>query len=845
MILQNEQGANKVQDTEPPEVETPPAVRRTGPVPISPAVFYQGVAVGHPDGIQGLVFAGADGAPCDHLWNIRGADAGQWAAAKVKDRKPAYMTMAAFKPDAVSRFKGRAAQNVVALSGFWFDIEGSPEKFSKPGGEAGGYSDGKAVLAAVGAFGRAVPSLVPNFLVLTGSGGAHLHYTLKEPLTFSEWSPRAKALVALAALYGFKVDAQCTTDAARIMRAPGSLHQKTGVEVTAYQWRAERYELEDWDRLTGYVPGAALAPEMLKPRKGSGPSINGDVLDPHTKFSYLQAAEQCGAMRAAAQRNGQDTAYPVWILAAKTADLSKEGREFAHEISCKHDDYDTTATDKKLDSLTGGPASCEAWATAYGAGGPCESCAYQGKIKNPAVQLGTVPDAAPPGVVALLEPENVPEWVAKLNTRFALVRHGSKMVIVDMQTPSMTGRGVVLSVGYLDIAAFRQLLNGRFAPIQKAGDKPRNLADAWLSHAARRQYAGLVFAPGEALPADVLNLWQGFAVEPLAGDVAPWLEVLAALVPDDAERRYVLRWLAWKVQNPGGVPDTLLIFKGAKGTGKNSLFDPLILLFGRHAMLADDPELIAGRFTWHLMSLAFAVLDEAVFIQDPRQADRIKARVTAKTMHYEQKGMDPVQGVNRCAYVMLTNHEYVWQATNDERRAVVLQVGEALRGNLEFWGRYHAWAEGPGPAALLHYLQGVDLTGFNPRQIPKGEALRLQVEQTALRTPAAAWWHQCLSEGAIRWRDGADRVAYLKDVGETEVDRAALRLSYEQSAAGRTRAHTEWPAIARKLNDWAGAEGVRKVRARTDGGREYRDVFPALSELRVAFTTATNIKFAD
>ena len=607
MILQNEQGLDKVQSIGPPEVETLPAVRRNGPVPVSPAAFYQGVAVGHPDGVQGLVFAGAGGAPNDHLWNIRGADAGELAAAKVKDRKPAYVTMAAFKPDAVSRFKGRAAQNVVALCGFWVDIEGSPEKFNKPGGEAGGYPDGKAVLAAVGAFGRAVPSLVPNFLVLTGSGGAHLHYTLNESLTVSEWGPRAKALVALAALHGFKIDAQCTTDAARIMRAPGSVHQKTGVEVTAYQWRTERYELAEWDRLTGYVPGVVLAPEMQKPRKGSGSSINGDVLDPHAKFSYLQAAEQCGAMRTAAQRNGQDATYPVWILAAKTADLSKEGREFAHEISCKHDDYDTTATDKKLDSLTGGPANCEAWATAYGVGGPCESCAYRGKIKNPAVQLGTVPDVAPPGAVALLEPENVPDWVAELNPRFALVRHGSKMVIVDMQTPSMTGRGVVLSVGYLDIAAFRQLLNGRFAPIQKAGDKPRNLADAWLSHAARRQYAGLVFAPGEALPADVLNLWQGFAVEPLAGDVAPWLEVLAALVPDDADRRYVLRWLAWKVQNPGGVPDTLLIFKGAKGTGKNSLFDPLILLFGRHAMLADDPELIAGRFTWHLMSLAFAV----------------------------------------------------------------------------------------------------------------------------------------------------------------------------------------------------------------------------------------------
>ena len=70
---------------------------------------------------------------------------------------------------------------------------------------------------------------------------------------------------------------------------------------------------------------------------------------------------------------------------------------------------------------------------------------------------------------------------------------------------------------------------------------------------------------------------------------------------------------------------------------------------------------------------------------------------------------------------MLTNHEYVWQASNDERRAVVIESGESLRGNLEFWKQYHAWVLGDGPAALLHYLQGVDLAGFNPRAIPKAK----------------------------------------------------------------------------------------------------------------------------
>ncbi len=255
------------------------------------------------------------------------------------------------------------------------------------------------------------------------------------------------------------------------------------------------------------------------------------------------------------------------------------------------------------------------------------------------------------------------------------------------------------------------------------GDKPRPLAAAWLNHPNRRQAEGMALDPSNALGPDMLNQYQGFGVEPVAGDVQPWLEVLAALVPDPAYRAYVLNWLAWKIQNPGGVPDTILIFRGAKGTGKNSLFDPLMAIFGRHAMLADNPELVAGRFTGHLMHMLFVVMDEAVFTGDPRQAATIKARVTAKLMHYESKGLEPIPGRNLIAYVMLTNGGHVWQATTDERRAVVIDVGEGLRGNLEFWSKYHAWVN-TGAGALLHYLQRVDVRGFNPRAIPKGDALK-------------------------------------------------------------------------------------------------------------------------
>ncbi len=813
--------------------------------------FYRAISIREPGSVQIVVTNGLQGAPTDHAVCKPDDDFAGFAQARVVGTRPAYISMASFAHGAVNRFSGRTKANAVSLAAFWFDIEGSKEKFNRPGGAKAGYPNCESALRAVKSF-ISETQLRPNYVVYTGSGGIHVYWVLSAAVSPADHTPRATRLLQLATANDLLIDAQCTTDTARIMRAPGSVHQKTGHPVHVRKLQAEPYTLAEFDKLLGLENRVSGMGVTTAARQTSG--INADVLSPATPYSVRLAAAKCQSLAMAMSRNGKDTPYLPWVLAAKTADLSVEGRVFAHEVSSGHPDYDPSETEKKLDSLTGGPASCEAWASAWGSAGPCASCSYRGQVKNPAIQLGAMVNTTIPGATATVPGNNLPQWVAELNQRYALCRVGSKVVVVDRRSPSMSVSGALESLGFLDLSAFRTMLSGRYVPFEKPGEKSRPLADSWLRHPDRRQYEGLVFSPGASIPERLLNLWQGFAVEPRSGDVSLWMDVLKALVPGDDERLYVLRWLAWKIQNPGGVPDTILIFRGAKGTGKNSLFDPVLTLFGRNALLADDAELIAGRFTWHLMSICFAVLDEAVFVGDPRQADRIKSRVTAKQMTYEQKGMDPVQGINRCAYVMLTNHEHVWQATCDERRAVVIDVGEGLKvqaldGNADpnvamWWERYHAWATGDGPSHLLHMLLGLDLTGFNPRVTPKNEALRQQVEITALRDPAAAWWHQCLTEGSICWRDGGvERRVDLSEESETQVNRAHLRSSYEGSGPARGRGSGDWPSVSRKLNRWAGLSGLRKTRVRTGAGRTWTEGLPSLQQLRKGFTDSTGVRF--
>jgi hypothetical protein len=74
---------------------------------------------------------------------------------------------------------------------------------------------------------------------------------------------------------------------------------------------------------------------------------------------------------------------------------------------------------------------------------------------------------------------------------------------------------------------------------------------AVAEHTQRREYAGLVFAPGRDVPG-YFDLWRGYAVEPRRGDCSKFLAHLRDNVcrGDDALYGWVVGWFAQIVQQP-------------------------------------------------------------------------------------------------------------------------------------------------------------------------------------------------------------------------------------------------------------------------------------------------------
>lgn len=748
-----------------------------------------------------------------------GQDFGAWVNG-FDGRSDTYVSMATFP-----RGARRTAEHAGRLKSLFFDLDCEP-------GKAGKYeSKEDAIRAFVGFLKKT--GLRATHLVRSGRG-VHAYFALATSIDAATYVDLSSRLAALARREGLLFDPAVMANAAQVMRIPGTINSKNGATCTATRLHA--HDFYSVDAIAALLP--SVAPDAGPPAatgRAFDASVKAEVIAGDSRPSDPQTViAECPAMGEVARTRG-DVPEPFWRAMLGLAKHTTGGADMAHQLSEGYAGYDFAETQRKIDGWKTGPTTCTEFGKHTKA---CETCPHSGKIKSPIV-LGYSAPAAPAardgGIGEAVDAAT--EDAKKVYKRYAEVRVGMGVVVLDRQTPVVTAMGVVTRPDYLTVAAFRQALRGRWAPTLKKADKPRPLADAFLSDPERPRFEGTVFAPGEVVPANVLNLYQGYAVEPRHGNVRPWLRVLGAVAPNRATRRYILRWLAWKVQNPGAVPGTILLVTGSKGAGKNALFEPIVRIFGAHGAVFDDSEQIAGRFTLHLMTLAFVVLDEALFTGDPKQADRIKSRVTATSMSYEGKGLTPIPGVNRGAYVSLTNHTHVWQADTYERRAVISEAGNSLIGNRPFWNAYYRWLATGGPSALLHMLQCVNLSGFDPRDIPKGAALRRQIAHTTLRDPAASWWHTVLSEGAVTARSGAQ--TYLESAAATEVDKTHLRESFEGSGARRPG---DWDAAMRKLRAWAGASGISERRGRAGNGRVRMLVLPPLDDMRAAFTAATGVE---
>jgi len=443
--------------------------------------------------------------------------------------------------------------------------------------------------------------------------------------------------------------------------------------------------------------------------------------------------------------------------------------------------------------------------------------------------------------------ENMAPHLAVMNDRHFLWRNGSKIRIGELMERQLNGHTYIDLVGYtapdFRVACANQIFMGDA------------VADMWLASPDRREITGTTLSTKHApftIVGERMNIWQGFGVEPEAGDHV-WFtkHILKLIGPKYAG--YLLRWIAYGFQHPERPIGTAIMLIGKPGTGKGLLCNTLRSMWGPHGQTIYTPEALTGKFNAHLRHCCFAFLDEPPWAGEKRGVDVLKHIITEPTIRVEPKGLDSEEVDNRLKIIAATNHQWVAQIEQSDRRFVVFEVNEELHGDETYFTELATKADDPAcKAAALHYLLNLDLSGFRPERDRPMTRIYAQQKASSL-TGDWLFWRRVIEAGSFNIiRGGQAKFAIPdSDMG------GQFGPGAEHTKPQIYRCYTEWHDFVgrgsavipdvfwKNFHRWAGKVNTRRDQYVAGGERQSYITLPPLSVLGRRLREHLGEKFED
>ena len=230
-------------------------------------------------------------------------------------------------------------------------------------------------------------------------------------------------------------------------------------------------------------------------------------------------------------------------------------------------------------------------------------------------------------------------------------------------------------------------VNARVPPIIGPDGKPIPAAK-WLdTHAAVEQ---MTWAPGlpmlieDKLISDggwierpgctVFNLYRAPSLKPKAGNIAPWLNLVRNVFPNEAD--HIITWLAHRLQRPHEKVNHALVLGGKPGIGKDTILEPIKQAIGPWNFADVSPKQVLGRFNGFLKSVILRVNEARDLGEFDRYAfhDHMKAYIAAPpdVNHIDEKNVKEYYVFNLCGVIITSNHKTdgIYLPADDRRHMV-------------------------------------------------------------------------------------------------------------------------------------------------------------------------------
>ena len=416
-----------------------------------------------------------------------------------------------------------------------------------------------------------------------------------------------------------------------------------------------------------------------------------------------------------------------------------------------------------------------------------------------------------------------PQHISEFNDAFFVSNEGGKSgVYKEDIDPVLNRRKLVL----FSKQSFELQYANEYAVVN---DARKNAASDWLKHPMRRSYERIVFDPIGNVHVNCYNLWQGFAVIPVAGDWSKLQQHILDVIccGNTIHCRYILGWMARAVQYRNQPGEVALVFRGGRGTGKGILARSLARLFGQHGLQIFNAKHLTGNFNAHLRDCILLYCDEAFWAGDKSGEAVLKGLITEPTIFVEGKGKDALSTPNFLHIVMTSNEDWVVPAGNDERRFAAFDVSSQHQQDEPYFKAIQNQLDNGGLEAMLYDLLHYPLKGYSVRAIPNTTALQQQKINSLDRV--ARWFFERLAEERLSYGDSGWIVEQVKgNITRNFSDYC------QRNGLGQFNNKSDATILGAHLKKLLG-QGLQSTRPTINGRREYCWAFPDLATCRKAF----------
>jgi hypothetical protein len=555
-------------------------------------------------------------------------------------------------------------------------------------------------------------------LVINSGGGIHAYWCLDFPVPKKEWLILAADFKKFWIDQGLQIDPVVTADCARVMRVPDTFNHKikdspklVSLLIPKPEKITRKYKIEDIKRA---LP-KAHEPEIFD--LGDKPShlqaFKGGITKNDASASLMMSL--CKQVEVAITTGGANRSEPEWHADLGLLKYTIEAPVILHTASDKHPGYSLNETNNKAANWTAAPTTCERYYDKL-ASTLCDGCAYKGKLTSP-IQLGY---PIPRGLNAVLTAATTKQTTT--NTPPPAYLSASTEILEVSRNFAWDSEALFLynikTGRYVQKDRFITNFANRFIDLGSS-DKPRIMAlgQAWIQNPLRRAANGVKMVPNapEDLPDGAINSWLGFSVEPIKGDIKPFIKLFKRQIPNPNDRKYVLHWIANLFQNPANKAFTsIVMWSRTQGTGKNLVWECVGNLFNERHFTLVSQEVFDDAFTEWKANRVFVICDEVSSTEKRQTADRIKGWITSSSNAINTKNEPKFTQPNLIKYVFLSNHPDAVFLDDSDRRFFVVEVAQGRLPDDEA-KEFTSWRDKGGQEALLHFLLNLDISEFNAK----------------------------------------------------------------------------------------------------------------------------------